>query len=667
VAADDQAPADRGGGKGTARTYPLKGETRKVKAVAFFGRKDSGKEAPAKGSSSVEKASGDATGESAQQPTTVDVWGSLEAKGKVIAPPYDLLFLASLNEGSSDLGHMVEAMVTNVVGYGWALNEVPNLHEKGTEPDPDTVEKIEIEWENFDAFLSHGNFEPKSLTELRRAQRTDLESTGCSFLEFVPDGTGQIMGFAHAPSHRMRLTPLDAEATLYEETIPVGRGHRRRLEKRLKRRKFRRFVQIDPVSNQLTYFKEFDDPRPISRATGEILAGADADNPRLRANPVLYRLIYAPRTPYGIPRWIGALLSILGTRSAQEVNYTTLANNQIPSMALLISNGQLTDESVDRIEEFTSEVVGSEENWSKFLLIEAEPDGAGEGGQVKIEMIPMREAQHEDGMFSKYTGENLENVRRSFRMPPIISGSSTDYTRSTSDTSRRLAEEQTFEPARREEDWDWNRVLYSMGMRFHQFRSNSPNVTNVGDMIAAMGAAEKSGAMTPRIAMKLLEDILGMRLPAMDEEQVAMDVPFSLSMAEAVKNLAQPNEPGQQVTALKSIEDLLAIRDKLIDEYTRREKVLARGGVPGIMVETKAADRILAGIDKRVTLATKCDPSGPVVLCDDLHALGWVELSDPEETADGWSYRIDDYSPISPQKHGIEAAVGAYIDSVEMG
>jgi hypothetical protein len=94
-----------------------------------------------------------------------------------------------------------------------------------------------------------------------------------------------------------------------------------------------------------------------------------------------------------------------------------------------------------------------------------------------------------------------------------------------------------------------------MGVLYHKYKSNTPNTTDNAELVKILGGAEKTGGMTPRIARLLLEDILGQDLPGFPGEFAdKADLPFSLLMAEAVQNKADPAEPGQQVTALKALD-----------------------------------------------------------------------------------------------------------------
>lgn len=618
----------------------------------------------------------------------------LVRRGKVVPPPFDLYVLSQLPEQNSELGQVIEAMEQNVVGFGWrleptasvvsALRDAPSGDTETEGADLDDAERealrdtVESEWESVDEFLTYGNWDDGSFTFVRKQQRRDLESTGNAFLEIIVNRAGKPTGFRHAPSYRMRLAVLDEEFTTYKEVRIIGRGDRRRLVTRTRKKKFRRYVQVQMHRGQhrLTWFKEWGDPRPISARTGEVLK-ASKNAPGRLANPMVHRRIYAPRTPYGVPRYMGNLLAILGGRAAEEINYSTFRNNQIPSMLLMVSNGQLTQDTIERISDFAEHHIQGDDNYSRFLIVEAEPDGDGEsGGQVKIEAKPLTQAQHDDALFVNYEDGNADKVRRAWRLPPIIVGRSDDYTRATADTSRRIAEEQVFEPERREEDWHWNRILVSLAMAYHEFRTNSPNVTNDQDLIRVMAAAEKAGAMTPRLGRQLISDILGRQVPGVDEDVVPVDVPFTLTMADAVKNKANPAEPGQSFTAEKAdadagmamLDKLIGVREYMLADITKRQQILASGHVPGLRLDNDTATAVMTGVRKSVTLEVEVDTGDRTyALVDDTHVLAFVQLAAPVVVDGGFQYDLESLEATSATLHALDAAdVGPFIDGVKV-
>jgi capsid portal protein len=138
-----------------------------------------------------------------------------------------------------------------------------------------------------------------------------------------------------------------------------------------------------------------------------------------------------------------------------------------------------------------------------------------------------------------------------WRLPPIFVGRTDEYTRTTAESSRVLADEQIFAPERNSFDEFMNRIIFpEMGIIYHKYCSNSPNTTDNQQLVKILSGSEKTGGMTPIIAREILEDILSKELPPFPKDFPA-DTPFSLTMAEAVKNKADATEPGQQVTALK--------------------------------------------------------------------------------------------------------------------
>jgi len=488
--------------------------------------------------------------------------------GRAIDPPFDLFVLSTMSEYNSEMGPCIDAMKTNIDGFGHRL--VYRGDPKGLESDKACAKSVLAERVRLENFFLYAGLE-ESFIEIRKKMRGDLERTGNAYWEVVRGPTGDIQYFVPMKSYQVRLTNRDLEPT--EVDFPVLKieadGQSVTNGSFRVRTYFRRFVQVSSTSrgSKKSWFKQFGDPRVLDRETGEYVAPekaesfGDSGKPMpvdRRANEVIHWKMNDDRSPYGLPRWIGIFIDILGDRKASEINYITFCNNNIPSLIVSVSNGQLTQETVDRLRDFFEKVQG-DDNRSKALVLEAESSDEDEGedaGAIKIEVKTLTEAQHDDAMFQNYSKENKEKVRVTWRLPPIFTGRAQDYTRTTAETSRALADEQVFAPPRSDFD-DWvNRILFPrMGVLYHRFKSNSPNTTDNSELTKILSGAERTGGITPRIARIVLEDILSIELPPFPED-FNPDIPFSLTMAEAVKNMGNPVEPGQSVTALKGLVDV---------------------------------------------------------------------------------------------------------------
>jgi PBSX family phage portal protein len=503
-------------------------------------------------------------------------FNALGHKGRVIVPPFDMLTLAMLPENSSEMNQCIEAMETNIEATGYRfvsrlrLDDVTKTeNDAGQNPRSLNPEQLALLTEARAEKVRLTNFftycTDESFVQFRRRLRRDLETTGNAYMEIIRNAAGEIQGFAHLPSYQMRLGKVEDEVVeMTRKILELQADGSVQVKEQRVMRRFRTFVQSRTIQqgrttssltgHKVVWFKEFGDARVYSKNDGELRKRIDVKE---RASEVIHLKLYSPRSPYGLPRFIGNLLSIFGDRAAEEINWITFKNNNIPSMVVAVSNGQLTQGTVDRIQSFVESQIQGSDNYSKFLIIEAEPTGedtAGEdGGQVKIEVKPLTKEQHADALFQNYSTNNQDKIRRSFRLPPIFVGRAGDYTRSTAESSRRLADEQVFLPERIEFDEIMNRLIFpEMGVVYHKFKSNTPNTTDNTQLVKILGGSEKTGGMTPRIARFMLEDILGVDLPDFQADFPA-DVPFSMTMAEAVKNQAQASEPGQQVTALKAL------------------------------------------------------------------------------------------------------------------
>lgn len=488
-----------------------------------------------------------------------DPWAQLE--GQVLSPPFNLTVLAGMPENGSELGSCIEAMVTNIDSFGHRL-------EPRSEVDDETPDKIKKDLRNEERrawnFFTNCTYDNMTFTMARRRMRKDLEATGNGYWEVIAkpsDPARTPVGVNHIPSQTVRLLAMDIAYTPYEEPYLEWVGdHEYHWKTRTAYKRFRRYVQIK--EGKKVYFKEFGDPRHLHRETGEYETAEKPVPVNLRGTELIHFKLYCSSSPYGVPRWMGALFCVYGTRAADEINYVTFKNNHVPSMAILVSNGQLTQESIERVTEYIQAQVAGDDNRSKFVVIEGEPatEGLKESPNVKIDIKPLREVQQSDAMFVQYTKGNNERTRRSFRLPPLLVGAAEEYTRATADAARRVADEQVFQPERDEFDSTMDRTLLArLRIAAHHFKSNSPATTDTTELVNILAQSERTGGLTPNLARMIISSIFGRSLGRLKKTEVDgttfdPDMPFTLTLAQAVKN-AGPVRQGTLPYNSKPAED----------------------------------------------------------------------------------------------------------------
>lgn len=491
----------------------------------------------------------------------------------LIDPPYPLLMLTTLVENNTELGQNIRAMVTNTVGFGYQLKE-RRL--------PETVDREEVAEEKEEGHAFLGCVHVKwSLDQLMKRVTYDLHACGNGYLELIDGADGELAAMNHVHGHSIRLAKQDAYATMADvPRVRPGNGFKVEYVKRAHR--FRRFAQ---VRNQaLVWFKEAGDPRQMDRRTGRYLKLGESLAPKFRATSLIHFALYSPFTPYGVPYWIGNLFSIFGSRGAELTNYRTITQNNIPSMFVMVENGSLTSASIKRLRQFAEEQVAPGANMSKFIILEAEPmdEGMPDPTKLSIKVQPLKHLQTTDELFQDYDKNNKDKIRQAFRLPPIFVGRSDDYTRATADTSKALADEQVFAPERRDHNHLLTRfVVLPMGLRYHVFTFNTPNITDDLELVRMMVASEKSGAMTPRRADRIIKDVFGDEVGPMPQG-INLDQPYSLQFAAAQQGSGAaagmfgggrpPMTPNglEEDAASKFVSDLVSLRKMLDDELESR-------------------------------------------------------------------------------------------------
>lgn len=397
----------------------------------------------------------------------------------------------------------------------------------------------------------------ESFISLRRKTRQDKEIMGNGFWEILRNSAGEPAQFVYVPGFTVRLLPIDRNPI--EVAMKVKRAPLTYETQSVKRR-FRRFVQV--FEGCRVYFKEYGDPRVVSSKTGKVYktdaelqsnenVSGEPDSAVAQATEILHFSIHSPRSPYGIPRWIGNLLAVLGSRQSEEVNFLYFENKSVPPMAVLVSGGRLTSESVKKIESFIETRIKGRANFHKVLVIEAEPAMAGtldqNNGRMKIEIVPLTSAQQSDALFQKYDERNIDKVGMAFRLPRLLRGDIRDFNRATAEAAIEFAETQVFAPERQDFDWAMNRkILSDLGIKYWTFASNAPTTRNPIDLADIVTMLVNASVLTPEEGRELAKGIFNRDFKKIDD--LWTKIPPNLLMKGILPDGAEP-PPGMGTSA----------------------------------------------------------------------------------------------------------------------
>lgn len=454
---------------------------------------------------------------------------------KVYSRPYPAHVLASRHEISTELGPCLDVIAENTVGFGYRLITKPEL---GRVIPTNLKSTIRNEHALLESRLKKLN-PKKGLLKILKMLVIDKETDGNNFCEILRNPLGEIVGLDHLPTSKMivgkSLRPVNKTWKFYD---PVYNGDvisdYQLAERIVKNEDFNVFFYVS--GQKKTLFKEFGDPRKYRGST-----------------EVIWDKIYRNGSIYGLPRYIGALLPMEGGRKAEEVNFTTFSNNCVPAMAILVSGGKVSDGTIDRIKDYLRSIKESS-NYAKVLIIEAETSDEWfqTQQQSKVALQSLVESQRDDALFQAYQANVASRILQQFRMPSLFLGVTKDLNRATAQAARQLADEQVFDPERRNIEYMFNNLLFpEMGVKYHQFKLNSPSITDNQAIATIVSQLEKTGGVTPRIARWALETIFNREFTMEEMENFDFDKPFTAQLAEistsshAANDINNPGKTGR--------------------------------------------------------------------------------------------------------------------------
>lgn len=412
----------------------------------------------------------------------------------IIEPTYKPSTLRMLTTQNNILMQCIEAMEVNIDGTGHQFDPV----------DPTKKDSAEVKAQTKaveDLFTEP--YPNKSMIALRRELRVDLESTGNAYIEVIRNAEEAITLLNRQASDDMRLLYLGAPVEVEKVVMRGGKEVRVRLRVRE-----RRFVQM--INGKRVYFKEYGASRHLDRDTG---LWAEGDLPiNKRASEIIHLKVHSDaKTPYGVPRWINQLPSVLGSRKAEEHNLSFFDSGGLPPVLVFVQGGYLGTGVKDELEKHLSGGKGKQHRAAVVEAI-ASSGSLDSSGSVKVTVERFGADRMNDAMFQSYDKATEEHVRVAFRLPPLFIGRAQDYNFATALTGYMVAEAQVFAPERLEFDERIRWIVREFGAKDIVFRSKPMTLSNIETQLKAIELGLSNKVVTSETAVKSLNDLSGLTM-----------------------------------------------------------------------------------------------------------------------------------------------------------
>jgi len=292
----------------------------------------------------------------------------------VVLPPYNLDYLAKLNEISEPHYAAIKAKVANIVGLGYdfvdsdktkALLDLVDTEDKTVKARRKIAKAKSEMYDWLDACNQDDEF-IETLTKVW----TDYEATGNGYLEIGRTVTGQIGYIGHIPSTLMRI-----------------------------RKKRDGFVQI--IANRAVFFRNFGHQEVANPLNNE------------RPNEVIHIKKYSPTNNfYGIPDIVAAQNAIAGNEFSARFNLDYFENKAVPRYVITVKGGALSANAERNLLEFFQTTLKGVNHRSLYIPLPADTNEK----KHDFKMTPV-ESGIQDASFINYDKSNLRNILMAHRVP----------------------------------------------------------------------------------------------------------------------------------------------------------------------------------------------------------------------------------------------------------
>ena len=423
--------------------------------------------------------------------------GGVNSRG-LLEPPYSLRGLDRLSQENNTLSPCVEAMVSNIDGTGYVFEKIDDttLDESNTDPHVKALKAFFDEPWPGETFIS-----------IRKAVRRDVERVGNGYMEWVRNPKDEIVFCRHVDGKMVRIVKLDAPTVAVKTVFRLG------VEVSVKMQiRERRFAQL-LNGRALMFFKEFGASRDLDKITGEWAPRGERLPANRRASELMHFIALPDaHTPYGVPRWVGQMPSVLGSRKAEEFNMDFFDNGGVPPLLIMLMGGALATETRKALE---NGLHAGAKRANRTQIIEVDPTGGSldQNATARVLVERFGHDRQQDSMFEKYDDKCELRVRRGFRLPPIFLGNAQDASFATAYASYVVAEAQVFKPER--EDFDSQitlKVLPVMKHRGYRLRSRAMQINDSAKQLQGIELAGKTDRVEPGEIVRMVNEVMGLNL-----------------------------------------------------------------------------------------------------------------------------------------------------------
>lgn len=420
----------------------------------------------------------------------------------VIPPNIPPDLLSKMVAQNNALAPCIDAMVTNISGTGFEIVHKYKSEAELTDEEIGQRDRLE----NFFSEVDNN----ASLTLLRKDLRRDRHETGNSYMVVERALSGDIAFLRRAKAKSMRIVESGGLETV---TVSI-RGQDFKT-----RRSRRRFIQ--EVGAEKIYYKEWGDEGDLDYQTGKWYPQNSLPAER-RAHEIIFsKDLEDVDTPYGVPRWLCQLPSVLGSRRAEERNLGYFETGGIPPAMIFVTGGVVSQELANAIESFMNTKTS---NVNKLGVFEIPGSGDIDGERPgKVEVVRFDKAVSGDADFLNYDEGAEAKIRRSFRLPKLFVGMTDDVNYASAIASIQVTEDQVFGPDRKDEDDLLNTTIMRELDETGAWRLRSKPI-RVKDVLAQIRALELASNVPGTILGDVVSElcrVADLDVGTDDEERIA--------------------------------------------------------------------------------------------------------------------------------------------------